>query len=214
MTNLRPGLWFSALALALLLGAPASAIPVSVTHINLPSCDFLAVPPGVDELGDTPAFPPDERITAVDFFTGAVACTSTDTGSINSLIVMTNITSLDFAEVWYVSDPETSLSNVDGLVNGEEAFRIDFFGVNTPLTFESMTPDGIFESGETWEFIIDDYSNFLGLAADDFFSIGVGGFSPGGPSSGSIIAVVVPEPSTALLLGGGLIGLAWRRRRL
>ncbi len=99
-------------------------------------------------------------------------------------------------------------------MNGEEAFRIDAIGVNRPLIFESLTPDGIFEAGETWEFIIDDFSNFLGLAADDFFSIGVGAFSPGGPSSASIIATVVPEPSTALLLGGGLIGLAWRRRRL
>jgi hypothetical protein len=213
VTNRRPGLWISALALALLLGAPASAIPVSVTHINLPTCDFLAVPPDVDELGDTPAFPPDERITAVDLFTGAVACPSTDTGSINSLIVMTNITALDFVEVWYVSDPETSLSNVDGLVNGEEAFRIDAFGVNTPLVFESILADGIFAAGETWEFIIDDYANTLGLAADDFFSPGgVGGTSPGGPSSGSIIAII-PEPSTALLLGCGLLALGTVRRQ-
>ena len=213
MTNQRPGLWIAALALALLPGAPASAIPVSVTHTNLPTCDFLAVPPDVDELGDTPAFPPDERITAIDFFTGAVACPSTDTGSINSLIVMTNITSLDFAEVWYVSDPETSLSNVDGLVNGEEAFRIDSVGVNTPLVFESILADGIFAAGETWEFIIDDYANTLGLAADDFFSPGgVGGTSPGGPSSGSIIAVLVPEPSTALLHALGLLAVAVRRR--
>jgi len=199
------------MAVALTLGAKTSAIPVSVSHINLPSCDFLAVPPVVDELGDTPAFPPDERIVAVDFFTGAVACPSTDTPATNSLISMTNITSFDFVEVWYVADPETSISNVDGLVNGEEAFRIDSVGANTPLVFESIIPNGIFEAGETWDFIIDDYFNLLGLAADDFFSVGVGGASPGGPSSGSIIAFI-PEPTTALLLACGLVGLGVRRR--
>ena len=110
-------------------------------------------------------------------------------------------TAIDWVGVWYVSDPETSLSNFDGLIQGEEAFRIDFVGVNTPLVFESMTPDGIFEAGETWDFIIDDYFNSLGLAADDFFSPGaVGIFSPGGPSSGSIIATAVPEPGTLSLL--------------
>ena len=79
MTHHRFALSLVAITLALALGAPASAIPVSVTHTDLPSCDFLAVPPGVDELGDTPAFPSDERIVAVDLFTGAVACPSSDT---------------------------------------------------------------------------------------------------------------------------------------
>ena len=35
---------------------------------------------------------------------------------------MTNTSGIDWIEVWYVSDPETGLGNVDGLVNGEEAF--------------------------------------------------------------------------------------------
>ena len=73
-------------------------------------------------------------------------------------------------------------------------------------------PDGIFEAGETWDFIIDDYFNALGIGADAFFSPGaVGGASPSGPSSGSIIAVI-PEPSTGLLLALGLLGVAARRR--
>lgn len=206
----------AAVALALFVAGPAGAIPVPVTHTDLPSCDALGVPPIVDELGDTPAFPPDERIIAVDLPTGGVACPSSDTPAPNVLISMTNITTLDFAEVWYVADPETSISNVDGLVNGEEAFRIDSAGLNTPLVFESLTADGIFEAGETWDFIIDDYFNVLGLVADDFFSPGaVGGTSPGGPSSGSIIAIPIPEPGTALLclLGAGAL-VAWRARSI
>jgi hypothetical protein len=207
----RLGTLIGLTSLALLLAAPALAVPTAVSHVDLPTCDFLAVPPVVDELGDTPAFPPDERIVAVDFFTGAVACPSTDTPATNSLISMTNITSFDFVEVWYVADPETIISNVDGLINGEEAFRIDAVGLNTPLIFESITANGIFEAGETWDFIIDDYFNLLGLAADDFFSVGVGVTSPLGPSSGSIIARI-PEPSTALLAGLGLAILARRGR--
>ncbi len=190
---------------------PALAVPTGVSHVNLPTCDALAVPPVVDELGDTPAFPPDERIVAVDLpGPGAVGCPSTDTPAPNVLISMTNITTLDFVEVWYVADPETSISNVDGLVNGEEAFRIDAVGLNAPLVFESISVDGVFEAGETWDFIIDDWSNALGLAADDFFSIGVGGLSPGGPSTASIIAII-PEPATGLLVVLGLTALAARR---
>jgi hypothetical protein len=204
----------AALAAAMLLGGSAAAIPVSVSHLDLPTCDFLAVPPHVDELGDvTGGFPPDETITAVDFTTTIPACPASDTGAVNARVIMTNLTPFDFVEVWYVSDPETSLSNVDGLVNGEEAFRIDMVGLNRPLIFESGVIPGVFESGEAWEFIIDDYFNALGIGADHFFSPGaVGAASPGLPSSGSIIALI-PEPSTGLLVGLGVLGIAMRRRR-
>ena len=89
--------------------------------------------------------------------------------------------------------------------------------------FESLIPDGIFQAGETWEFVIDDYINVLGLLASAFGScapmvfpcIGglVGGASGGDlASSGSII--VVPEPSTGLLLAVGIALLVGARRRL
>jgi hypothetical protein len=202
------------LAGGLLLGGPAAGVPVTVAHSDLASCDFLAVPSAVDELGDPSLFPPDELILSVDTTTMTSACPSTDTPAVNALITTTNMTAFDFVEVWYVADPETVLTNADGIVNGELAFRIDLVGLNTPLIFESMTPDGVFEAGETWDFIIDDYFNTLGIGADAFFSPGgVGGGSPGGPSSGSIIAII-PEPSTVLLLASGLAVLALRRRRL
>jgi len=175
----------------LLLGGPAAGVPGTVTHGDLPSCDFLAVPSAVDELGDPSLFPPDELILSVDFTTSISACPSADTAAVNALITTTNMTAFDFVEVWYVADPETVLTNADGIVNGEQAFRIDSVGLNTPLISESMTPDGVFEAGETWDFIIDDYFNTLGIGADAFFSPGgVGGGSPGGPSSGSIIAYI------------------------
>jgi hypothetical protein len=147
-------------------------------------------------------------------------------GGPDEVVNMTNLTSTDFQEVWYVADPETSLTNWDGLVNGEEAFRIDSQindpgGINHPLMYESMVYDGVFQAGETWEFIIQDYFNALGLAASLLDSCAggppctsglVGSLSAGGPpSSGSIIALI-PEPSTALLFGLGLTALALRRR--
>jgi hypothetical protein len=191
------------------VAAPAFAMPTTVTFVDLATCDPLAVPPEVDELGI--GFPADELISADDTTVSLSACPSADVpGVANTMVRMSNLTGRSFAEVWYVAEPETSLSNVDGTINGELAFRIDSVGLNTPLFSESIALNDIFEPGELWEFIIDDYANTLGLAASALVSIGVP--SGGGVSSGSIIGVV-PEPSTALLLGVGLAGLALLRRR-
>ncbi len=212
----------SGLVVALAIAAPALAVPVSVTHNNLGNCDILSVPTNLHELGlganfEGP-FPSNEEIVASDVLIGNDACLS----SINTLVTMTNLTGQDWEQVWYVADPETTISNFDGLVNGELAFRIDSVGANTPLVFESLIPDGIFQAGETWEFLIDDYVNALGLSASAFGSCAggfpcttglVGGLSGGDfDSSGSII--VVPEPTTGLLLVCGLAGWVVQRRRV
>jgi hypothetical protein len=87
-------------------------------------------------------------------------------------------------------------------------------GVNRPLIDEDDTVDGIFQAGETWKFIIQDFANGLGGSATPFNSIGIAGTSWGLPSTGSII--VIPEPSTLALcwLAGGIGALAvWRRRK-
>lgn len=78
-----------------------------------------------------------------------------------------------------------------------------------------MLTDGIWQAGETWGFVLQDYTNTLGASADSFTSIGVGTASFDVaeiiPSSGSIIAV--PEPASIILLASLLIpALAWRRR--
>lgn len=199
----------------LLLAGPGLAVPVSPTDVNLPSCDSLNVRNNfVDELGPTVGgFPNDERIfVSLLGTTAASACPSADTGAANVELRIRNRTGQQFRELWYVADPETVLANVDGLVNGQQAFRIDAVGANAPLVSESIAADGIFEDNELWTFIIDDYVNTLGLDASQLLSPGLVG-DDSGPffSSGSIIAFI-PEPSSALLLGLGLAGLGTRRR--
>jgi hypothetical protein len=205
---------------------PASAKPVTVTVADTPPCDVLvALPSGIHELGTTSDFSPAERISSASTLPAGTPCPSTadsDPTTTNVLVTITNLTGVRWDEVHYVADPETTLTNVDGLINDERAFRIDTIGINAPLVSESGTPDGLFEPGETWMFIIQDYANSLFLPPSALGSVGVP--SPGpltAVSSGSIIAlqrdpIGVPEPGTALAVGLGVAGLAaaMRRRRL
>ena len=148
----------------------------------------------------------------------------------DSLVEIVNLTSRTFSEVWYIADRDTSISNVDGFAEdfgvaasgvpvSNESFRIDNMlsdpnGIHHPLVFESI-PNGLFEPGETWQFVLQDYSNALGLPPDAFTSFGVGSASIdiAGTigSSGSIIAV--PEPQVLFWLAVALTGLLAGRRR-
>jgi hypothetical protein len=190
-----------------------------MVHVDTPTCDPLFIPQLVDEIGFLPPFPLDECLEAVSTFTQQSACPDTDIATIpNALVLMTNATSPPraFRQVWYVKDRETSFTNVDGIAAApglpmQETFRIDSVGDNKPLIAESIAFDGIWAPGETWTFIIQDYTNTLGLAASLYDSIGVPSTaSP--PSSGSII-VIVPEPASAAALGLVTVMVAARRRR-
>jgi len=141
-------------------------------------------------------------------------------GGINYRIQMMNQTGQDWTGVYYVADLETQLTNVDEWV-GETgvppglAFKIDAVGNNTPLVFESIIADGIFQAGEVWEFVIQDYANALGGGPEVYDSMGIAGASTGfPPSTGSIIAV--PEPATAMLLfvSAGVIAVFRRIRKI
>ena len=202
------------IAVAWLSALPAFAVPITVTSSDTTLCDPLVVPSEVDELG-TWLLPPDERIGA---FEGLPlpppdACPSPFPGG-NVMVFIQNFTSTAFRDLWYVADVETFLTNQDGLVNGLPAFKIDAVGLNRPLLFESAAVDGIFAPGETWQFVIDDYSNSLGRSPAALGSVGVPGpIGPFSSSSGSIIALPIPEPASAGLLGLGLLALSLARRR-
>ena len=196
---------FTVIALSVVTACVSTSVwgtPVQVTHQDTSDCDPLFVPSAVDELGVI-SFPPDELILATDIPSLILACPTAPNGGVASVEVsITNLTSRSFSDLWYVADPETTITNVDGLVNGEEAFKIDSIGLNQSLVLESINPNGIFEPGEQWDFVIDGYVNASALPASAFHSVGlVGGLSAGdSQSSGSIIAMPVPEPTAIVIL--------------
>jgi hypothetical protein len=213
-------LWTRTAALigaALWMALPASAVPTAVVSSDTPPCDVLAIPTSfLDELGNpSGGFPIGEQISSATATSTTTACSTLTTDNTlvaNARVSITNLNGIAFSDVWYVADQDTTLTNADGLVApGVSAFKIDTAGSNTPLVFESILADGIFAPGETWDFIIQDYANIFSLSAAELDTIGVP--EAGTLSSGSIIAVPVPEPTTAALLGLGVFGLALARRR-
>ena len=206
-----------AAAVLSVVSSQAYAVPTQMFHIDTPQCDPLFIPDNVHEIGDVAVFPSNEALFSTNLGqTSFSACPLSDDGVVPNVVVdIRNLSGIVWEEVWYVADAETTISNYDGEANGapfspiQEAFRIDYDisdpgGVNHALIFESNTPDGIWEIGESWQFILQDYSNLSGLSASAINSIGVGNASPNfgiNDSSGSIIAVTkVPEPASLALL--------------
>ena len=184
----------------------ASANLVTVTSILDSGQDLNPINGDVEELGNRMPFPVDEWIDSSWVITTDHACSlGLDNPEIpNVLVSITNRTDRWFPNLWYVADPETTLSNFDKeRINNMLAFKIDRVGFNQPL----VTIDSVFDPGETWSFIIDDYQNSNNLVASAFASLGVpsvGDLS----SSGSII----PEPATICILGLGTLSLIRRKK--
>ena len=228
---------FAALSgLVLLISFQAAAVPTAVVFDNPTNvlgqdvCDSLAsIPAVVDEIGTVAGgFPVGEQLVATlpqlappPTPAGIVGATGPAGRNCNTpalqdspfranwAVSITNINPVDFIEVYYVANTAngTDVSNWDGTINGNIAFRIDRAGVSQPLIAENLIADGIWNSGETWTFLLQDYSNAYGINAAQINAIGVPGLLGDG-SSGSIIAIVAPEPGTAGLLIVGLLGLA------
>ena len=221
---------FILIAMLLFTAGQANALFTFVVAENGPNCDPLGLATSaagtatlIDELGTSAPFHlADEGITAFASQSADLACASTASPAAGAQILLsiTNSTNRTFSDLWYVADPETSITNVDGEINFNSAFKIDgtvTFNLNNPLVFESIFTDELFSPGETWKFILDGYFNAVSAPASELGSIGVGWESaePGLTiplSSGSIIALV-PEPSTALLMGLGLAGLTLTGRK-
>ena len=211
--------------LCVLLPFAGQAVPIDAEVQDTPRQDELANLPDWHEIGL--GFPANELITASDEEDLRIPCPLDHLGGVNYLITIQNMSQTFWTDLHYVADPETFFTNDDGEAQDLKApgwtlaFRIDKVGLNQPLVFESMTQDNVFEPNEVWQFLVQDYSNALGLAPSlldswdsqnnqgqiSFASIG------GPPSSASIIAV--PEPVTAMLLliSAGVVGLIRRISR-
>ncbi|UCD74509.1 MAG: hypothetical protein JSV91_12065 [Phycisphaerales bacterium] len=204
------------------IGANTSAVayPVEVYSVDGPQ-DPLSIEGFVHELGNLPPFPTDEWILSSVEETWETACWDgmDDPDFPNQLVTITNMTNIAWFDLHYVVDPETTITNFDGWIGNAglgdaiDAFRIDWVGINRPLVFESLVVNTIFEPGETWQFIVQDYFNGPGGPASAFDSLGISTLSAPGwpPSTGSIIAREVPGPGSLCLLA--LASLTSSRRK-
>lgn len=230
----------------ILMGACAvvQADPVMAVSFGDDRQDDWFLEQEVEELSTAPNNPLAQLISSWEVtWEGYIPCPTdyeNESAGTTVQIAIMNLTDRYFPELYYVGDVsetinggshdaavfETTFTNVDELVADFSpwhqshaaglAFRIDAFGLNTPLVSESLTRDGIFEPGEVWEFVIQEYANVLLLPPSALGSVGptpwgaIAAASPGDQiSSGSIIT---PEPVTLCLLGlGGMVVL--RRRR-
>jgi hypothetical protein len=160
-----------------------------------------------------------------------------DANTVRLTLSATNLVGTESVGQWYLNfDPSlvptlltfTVVDNADSVpiaINtGVDAFMANGDG-NYDILFDLPPPTGMFEERLTaGEAIIYDlgYVSPITVASFDFFSaVGGGegyftsaaqiqGIGPSGDGSGWI---GVPEPSTALLVASGLIGLALKRRR-
>ena len=103
----------------------AQAVPTTVTFLDTPKCDVLSVPNQVDELG-TNGFPINEMISSQFVGTTPQTACAMNAGLYTGFLVsITNLSGINWGQVWYVANTETAIVNDDGLVNQEESFLIN-----------------------------------------------------------------------------------------
>lgn len=196
-------------AALLMLSSGTIAVPGSYVFVEDPRCDPHSITL-THELGEAPAFPIDELISATSIgpISLPLTCTTVGPGELPNdfLVTITNLSPFSWIELFFVADEGILFGNVDGMINGGNAFKIDTTGVNAPLLSGDTAGDGVFSPGEAWTFIV---QNWLFAGPPDIMgSIGVGTDSDDttGISWASIAAIcldcpttTVPEPGTLSL---------------
>jgi hypothetical protein len=176
------------------------------------------------EIGDAALFPISDGILYHDHRANTPVGVADDGIANDWLVHMTNITGVAFRDLFFVADAGATIGNADGTIADtigapgvlSDAFRIDALGTNPNLIMESISPDGIFQPGEEWEFVVTNFNTGTNSFPPELTSPGVfSGSSPmqgvGGSNSSILGVVVVPEPSTLSVFA--LMALASLRRR-
>jgi hypothetical protein len=215
----------TAVVSTLLIVQSAVAVPVQGEFVDDPTrCDPVPDILLTHELGTGTAadpFPIDELIFADALQTSQVVCVGDDGVANDWEVRIVNLSNNYWKDLFFVVDEGFGVGNADGYAQDlaapgfTEAFRIDgtvtITGMNDNLLAESGTADEIFEPGEAWSFLV---SNFLAPGPPTFDSFGFSVSSAGGPpSNASILANLVPEPTSLMLLVLGGLPLLARRRR-
>lgn len=216
-------LFTPAASIALLMLAPAvHAIPIDTLFENDARCDGVANRFLTHELGEAAGgFPINELISSSAVLAGTV-CVSDGDPANDWQVTITNLSAQTWRDLFFVADGLMRIGNADGTVTGispPDAFRIDAVGAaNSNLLSESLIADGLFAPGESWVFLVTDFTHSrLALGTPPipaFGSIGIGGSSDKlSGSTASIIANPVPVPAAVWLFGSSLGLLGWIRRR-
>lgn len=208
---------------------PALAVPVTGLFTNDPTnCDNPAPITLSHELGPTAlGFPINEGLiisSTIGATTNHFSCTGDDGVPNDFEITITNVSGIEWENLFFVADQGANFSNFDGTVDDlaflgpstAESFRIDgtvTAGVNNPLASESITNDEILELGETWVFTVDNFNipalpifGSIGRFADSS-AIGIDTVS-----NASILATPVPEPAAMSVFSLAILATLKRKR--
>lgn len=204
----------------------AQGVPVIGQYLEDPRCDTIPSQILTHELGNAAIFPINEAITYQVAPATFTVCVPDDLLANDWIVTMTNVSGLDWQDVFFVGDLGMRIGNSDGnmidtvLAPGvvTDAFRIDHLGINQNLLSESILADNVFQNGETWQFNVSNFQgpNFIApppiMDTPGVFAGSDSIFPLPPTNTASILASPVPEPSTVFALALPAAALLMRRR--